>query len=91
MVTRVYRVYGCNGNRQRESFYPSYKYDFSNSKDIRIIEVRNSDKTGTNAYSEVAITRNTHEECINEIRGQISDGIFENSRVGYYEDVTEEI
>ena len=82
-VTRTWRVYGADGHRQRESFNESYRYDFSNEYEgVRIIEVRNSDKTGTNDYSEVIITRNTASECSEEFWGQVSDGIFENSRVG---------
>lgn len=82
-VTRVWKVFGTEGHRQRESFCPSYKNDFSNERDgIRIIEVENSDKTGTNEYTIVRITRETADLCAEELEGQISDGIFENSRVG---------
>lgn len=62
-VTKSYKVYGVDGHRQRESFNDSYKYDFSEGDEIRIIEVENSDRTGTNDYSIVHITRNTIEEC----------------------------
>jgi hypothetical protein len=82
MVTRAWKVYGIPGHRQRESFNSSYTYDFSEEGDVRIIEVENSDKTGTNEYTVVKITRNTAEECEAELSGQITDGIFENSRVG---------
>lgn len=82
MVTRSWKVYGIPGHRQRESFNSSYTYDFSEEGDVRIIEVENSDKTGTNEYTVVKITRNTAEECEAELSGQITDGIFENSRVG---------
>ena len=45
MVTRAWKVYGTEGHRQRESFFPSYQYDFSNEQNgTRIIEVDNSDK-----------------------------------------------
>ena len=81
-ITKIFKVYGLEGHRQRESFNKSYKYDFSVGDDVRIIEVENSDKTGTNEYSIVRITRNTAQECYNELNGQISDGIFENSRTG---------
>ena len=47
-ITRIYKVYGVEGHRQRESFNKSYKYDFSENGTTRIIEVENSDKTGTN-------------------------------------------
>lgn len=81
-VTRTWKVYGADGHRQRESFNNSYKYDFSTENNTRIIEVLNADTTGTNDYSIVKITRNTPGECEREFRGQLTDGIFENSRVG---------
>lgn len=81
-VTRAWKVYGAEGHRQRESFCESYAYDWTEGEDVRKIEVENSDKTGTNEYSIIRITRNTAEECERELDGQISDGIFENSRVG---------
>ena len=33
MVTRIWRVYGAEGHRQRESFCDSYRYDFSSKED----------------------------------------------------------
>lgn len=87
MVTRAWKVYGVEGHRQRESFCDSYKYDFSENNNVRIIEVLNCDKTGTNDYTIVRVTRNTAEECLLELEGQLSDGIFENSRVGKIEEV----
>ena len=87
MVTKSYKVYGFLGHRQRESFNKSYKLDFSEDDNVRIIEVENSDKTGTNDYTIVRITRNTAEECEAELNGQISDGIFENSNVGDIEEI----
>ena len=87
-VTRTWKVYGIDGHRQRESFCDSYKYDFSDDEvGTRIIEVYNSDKTGTNDFSLVSITRNTSEECQFELEGQVSDGIFENSRIGVIEEI----
>lgn len=81
-VTRAWKVYGRAGHRQRESFFESHFHDFTDGDNIRIIEVENSDKTGTNEYSIVRITRNTAEECEDELDGQITDGIFESSRTG---------
>lgn len=81
-MTRAWKIYGVDGHRQRESFCKSCKYDYSEGADIRIIEVDNFDKTGTNEYSIIRITRNSFEECEQELRGQLSDGVFENSRVG---------
>jgi hypothetical protein len=81
-ITRTWKVYGAEGHRQRESFHPSCVWDFSKGGTTRIIEVDNHDKTGTNEYSIVRITRDTAEECERELWGQITDGIFENSRTG---------
>lgn len=87
-VTRTWRVYGQAGHRQRESFFPSYCYDFSSARQgIRILDVQNSDITGTNDFTVVTITRSSAQECEEELEGQISDGIFEDSRVGYVEEV----
>ena len=88
MVTRAWKVYGVDGHRQRESFYPSYTYNFTRGNNIRIIEVENADRTNTNDFSLVRITRNTTEECERELWGQVTDGIFENSRTGKVEEVT---
>jgi hypothetical protein len=88
MVTRAWKVYGVDGHRQRESFYPSYTYNFTRDNDIRIIEIENADRTNTNDFSLVRITRNTAEECEKELWGQVTDGIFENSRTGKVEEVT---
>ena len=86
-VTRTWKVYGAYGHRQRESFHPSYTWDFSKNGKTRILEVLNSDKTGTNDYTIVRITRDTAVECEAELIGQITDGIFENSRVGVWEEI----
>ena len=82
MTTRTWKVYGAPGHRQRESFNSSYKWDFFDAGCGVRIEVENSDKTGTNDYSIIRISCNTYEECYEQLRGQISDGVFENSRVG---------
>ena len=86
-VTRTWKVYGVSGHRQKESFNPSFIDDFSLDGDTRIIAVENADKTGNNEYSIVRITRNTAEECYDELLGQLSDGIFENARFGKVEEV----
>lgn len=82
MVIRQWKVYGADGHRQRESFNPSYLHDFSSFGNLRIITVFNHDTTGTNDYSIIRIARNTYEECEYELESQLSDGIFENSRIG---------
>ena len=87
MVTRCWKVYGAEGHRQRESFGQSRRFDFSEGDDIKIIEVDNSDKTGTNDFSIIRISRNTAEECEQTLMPQITDGVFENSRVGAIEEI----
>ena len=87
MVKRSWKVYGRDGHRQRISFSKSVKYDWSQDGQIRIVELENSDKTGTNEYTIIRITRNTAEECKAELDGQITDGVFENSRVGRIEEI----
>lgn len=87
-ITKTWKVYGVEGHRQRESFNRSYTDDFSNAHDgVRILTVLNSDSTGTNDYTIVKITRNNAKECQEEFDGQLSDGIFENSKVGKIEEI----
>lgn len=86
MEAYKFRVYGSEGHRQKESFNKSFKLDFGAEQ----IEVRNADLTGTNDYTEM-IMRGY--ECIEDaydvVEAQISDGIFENKRVGWVEYVPE--
>ena len=81
-MIKSWKVYGADGHRHRVSFEPSVRYDWTQGDNIRIVELECSDKTGTNDYVRIIITRNTEEECEAEFRGQLSDGIFENCRVG---------
>lgn len=87
-VTRAWRVYGRDGHRQRVSFFDSTDDNFSRDGKTRIISTCNSDRTGTNQYSVVVITKDTAEECERELWGQITDGIFEDSRFGKVEEVS---
>lgn len=87
-VIRTWKVYGYDGHRQRESFSPSYSIDCTKyRKGLRRITVMNADMTGTHDYSLVRIEADTREACAKELDGQISDGIFENSRIGTVEEV----
>ena len=87
-VTRSWKIHGREGHRQRESFRPSCDYDFSSAEEgVRKISVSASDRTGTNDFVIVTITRQTWEECEKELDGQLSDGIFENSRIGRIEEI----
>lgn len=87
MVTRVYKIYGVDGHRQRESFSPSAHYDFSDNGNTRILDEMNADKTGTHDYTILRITRDTAEQVEDELEGQLSDGIFENCNVGKVHEV----
>lgn len=82
MVKKSWKVYGMEGHRQRETFNKSHTYDFSEGNNVRIISIANADITGTNEYSIITITCNTEDDCTEELYGQLTDGIFENSRIG---------
>ena len=77
-ATVTWKVYGYPGKDLDETFEDSFRYDFSEPGDIRIIECDNFDKTGTHVYAIVRITRNTLQECYSEFYGQVTDGAFEN-------------
>ena len=83
-MTRTWKVYGAEGHRQRESFRKSDT--FTNWDGLKF-EVLNSDRTGTNEYTVVKITGADADALYRALDGQISDGIFENSRVGRIEEV----
>lgn len=80
--TRAWKIYGVDGHRNKESFNNSYEYDFSENGNAVVIKVYNSDYTGTNEYNIIEITRNTYDECYEELLAQIYDGIYENCRIG---------
>lgn len=84
-VSVNFKVYGVPKHSQRESFAPSERHDFSTADNVRILETFNSDKTGTNDYNILRITRETREECFDELEGQLSDGLYENSEWGGYQ------
>lgn len=79
MKTRIFRVYGAEGHRQRVSFGPSLEYTTYSGAHVT---ERNSDLTGTNDFTEMIITANTDHECAKALFGQISDGAFENAKTG---------
>lgn len=83
-MTRAWKVYGADGHRQRESFRNSDSFtDYNGLK----YEVLNSDRTGTNEYTIVKITGDDAGALSRALDGQISDGIFENSKVGRVEEI----
>ena len=88
MKTRSWKVYGAAVHRQRISFGKSIHWDFSNEENgIRIIDVDCEDRTNTNEYVIVHIARNSSEECESEFWAQVSDGLFENARIGKVEEI----
>ena len=82
----LYKVYGATGHRQRETFGRSSAYDFSEDGKMRFITVLNADSTGTHDYTIVQIISDSPDD---ELCGQITDGIFENSTVGRVEKLVE--
>lgn len=86
-MRKAYRVYGSEGHRQRESFSRSYGFK-PYGKDIRV-DVHNADMTGTHEYTDVIVYAHTEADADDEMMAQLSDGIFENSRVGRVEIVKE--
>ncbi len=78
-ITKRFRVYGLDGHRQRASFGKSDRfYTWDNLAEITCLC---SDRTGTNEYVELIITC-PEWDSYHELEAQISDGIFENCRVG---------
>lgn len=89
MVTRAWKIFGKDGEKQEESFCKSYTNDFSEGNDLHIVEVFNSDKTNTNDYTIICITSNTAAKCKKILSDQITDGIFEGCAVGEVEEITD--
>lgn len=90
-VVRSFRIWGADGHRQRESFCESFTQDMSawtiGRPGVRWMEVCNADLTGTNDYTIVTLVRPSAAEIDQEMRGQLSDGLFENSRYGLVEEL----
>lgn len=85
-MTRVWKVYGEEGHRQRESFAKSTAFVSSYDKHITV-QLLNSDITHTNEFSIVKIDAPTAKECEEELWAQLSDGVFENSHTGKIEEI----
>lgn len=83
MTTITYRIYGADGHRMKDSFGKSEVYDFSDEKNVRIVRVKREDVLKTNDYIEVSITSENALECYRELNGQLSDGLWENCRIGH--------
>ena len=82
MVTRTWKVYGTEGHRQRESFFRPISMISLMSRTEPYHRGRQFRQDGNDMTIYCRITRDTAKLCAAELNGQISDGIFENSRVG---------
>lgn len=87
MKTMAWRIYGRDGHRQRESFGSCL--DFTRESDGTRVQLLTSEKTGTNEYVILVVTARTAEMCCEELEGQLSDGVFENSFCGNVEEISE--
>ena len=84
---KEWKVYGADGQRQRESFADSFSFNTMNNA---FIMIRNYDMTGTHEYTEVIVLAKNERLCDEEFEAQLTDGVFENSRTGKIEAVKSE-
>lgn len=87
---KFWRVYGAEGHRQRQSFGKSE--NFTTWDGVKIIVLR-EDYTGTNDYVLFGVVLDVpdKERAEQNLYAQISDGVFENSRVGEVEVLLEKV
>ena len=84
----VIKVYGQEGHRQRASFGHSSFYDFGKKGFLtRRVNVLKEDINKTNDYAIMICDCDTRRDACLEASGQLSDGAFENCRVGKCETV----
>lgn len=81
----IYRIFGQDGHKQRMAFSESNVYNWSDRSNTRIVGVFNSDFSDSFECSILLVIRNTHDECRDELQGQIYDGIFESCKTGKVE------
>lgn len=78
MAVRIrFRVFLAPDSREL-LFGKSVTHDGSDEKKIRVVELRNCDLTGTNEFCEMIITRDSLDDCMEEMREQIMDGLFKD-------------
>lgn len=87
MISMMFRVMGADGHRQRVSFRSSFVFfqrviSEDGFTSMYLIECRCSDITHSNDYVDLIITACSEAACVSNLRSQLSDGIFENSRFG---------
>lgn len=80
-MKKTFRIYGADGHRMKYSFEPSVKYDWSKGDEVRVIDIRCADKTGTNDYIDIEISTSGRSPEA-ELMAQIEDGLFEDMRIG---------
>lgn len=85
MFEKIWKIYGVDGHRQSASFGRS-SINGKTWGGIHL-DVLNSDITGTNEYTILVVRAETENLCRAELYAQISDGIFENCRVGRIEEI----
>lgn len=85
MESMLFVIFGADGVRQRESFNSSRKFNTERAE----VEIFNSDRTGSNLYTLMQITAEDFEACRREMEGQITDGVFENSRTGEIQEIAD--
>lgn len=86
-MTKMWKVFGVTGHRQKVSFQPSKTYFFERESGSVAVGVFNADITGTNDFSVVVVSAPNDLECENEFSAQLSDGVFENARIGRIEEI----
>lgn len=83
-MKKSYKIYGVNGHRQKVSFISSTNFiDGHGAK----IELMTADKINTHDFVIMNIEANTAEQIDAAFLGQLSDGIFENARIGRIEEI----
>jgi hypothetical protein len=90
MVTRIWKVEAEKGHRLALAFGRTETFNWTNGKGWRIVTILREDVTGSQDHIFMVITRDTAEECEDEMFGQLSDGFLENCRYGVVTEVTGE-
>lgn len=80
-MERTWKVFGRYGHRQRGSFWDSRPMQMF-PDGTGGFSALCADKTGTNDYVVFTVQADTAEQCEKILEGQLSDGYFENCRVG---------
>ena len=82
----IWKVYGANGHRLKNSFSESYVMSMEDFRPVIIAEI-NSDLTDSNLYNYFAVFAESEKAATEEFEGQLYDGAYENSNTGIVERV----